>query len=407
MMRRRGVGLQAFTLMMSVLITGTAMTLLNMQASNRRLHESLSSSLEAQLLTEAGVEWAAYYFQNIPDWRERFVSGTSRVLHLPGGRQFEVIVSDADGDFTDDDTDPAKLAVNARYNGAKQHVRGLMTPRTHEALDYVVYMSETLELSRDFRVTGDLHASLSVNSLPEPANVEVKRITTASHDSIPSSQYPNGLFEAPSGEPAPSPDGTFWSRNGTAVETVNDRGARLVENVILTPEVNSQGVANPQGIYHINGTGRELVLRNIYVRGTLVIHGMRNRTVTFEEGLVLHGIAQDRPTLLITDHASNVVFASSASLLETQDKAEIDFNGDGDTADTIASEFHGILWTDASQLTINSDSVTYEGCIIGNRLVAIGNSQFVYDEGVAAQLIQGFTDGKLHIERGSLYTVSD
>ncbi len=402
MTRRRGAGLQAFTLLLSMLITGTAMTLLNMQASNRRLHESLTGSLQSQLLCETGLEWVRHNFQNNPNWRSSISSGDPITVKPVAGQTILVTLFDSDDDFADDDTQPATLKVTGKQGGATASMKGLMTPHHHEALDYAVYMSGTIDMRNTVMVTGLLHAGVSVDALPNPANITTDRITTADCVKINKSLHLNTVFEPPTGEPAPSPDAAFFARDGTELFGTDVAGELILEYGVFTSTTNSQGAANPSGIYYLNAGTQNVRIRNVLVEGTLVIATSPGATVWIEQGGLFTTGSLRYPVLMIAGGGALVNIDLSTQLVENDVKTPMDYNADGDTLDTLVSGLDGIFWTDATILAIQSSDVTFNGCMIGKTLNATVFPIFTYSPEVAAGLIHEFTDDKLHIEVGSL-----
>lgn len=397
--------MQAFTLLMSMLLTGTAISLLNMQASNRRLHESLSSALQAQYLTEAGIEWVQWYFDNTPNWRETYTSGVSATIAPTPIMSTTMTLTDSDGDFTNDDTDPAMIEVVGKYDDAKMYMKGLMTPGTHEALDYLVYMSGIIDMQANVNVNGNLHASVSVDSLPRPANVVTKRIVTADHSKISSANYPDSLFSLPSGEPPPNPDLTFFTNQGTAV-TPTDAGTELVlEYGVFTPTTNTHGIPDTKGIYVLDARGKNVWIKNVRVEGTLVITNTAGVDIWIEQGGRFIMGETGYPVLMVAGGADLLEINLQTDLVENSG-TPTDYNEDGDTTDTLTSRIKGIVWTDATLMYVRSAGVTIKGCLIGKNFSAVGTPTLDYLKRVRAQVINEFTDNKLHLEPGSLELVN-
>jgi hypothetical protein len=201
---------------------------------------------------------------------------------------------------------------------------------------------------------------------------------------------------------APTPDLTFYTNQATALSATTGNGGRFnMINVNLTPTANSTGSVNPKGIYWINAGGKEVRLEYMHLKGTLVITNAVT-LVYFDKACWFEPASSGYPVLLIEAGNNPVQIAFPAADSLSESATGIDFNEDGDKLDTFNPAVTGVVWTNSSSVSLGSTAWDFTGCLIGKTISVSGGVRLKPDASLATKLIPGFTDGKMHLVRGSV-----
>ncbi|MEE9294763.1 MAG: hypothetical protein V3W34_07365 [Phycisphaerae bacterium] len=393
---RRAAAIYVLTLMIAMIVTATATTLLALQMANRRLHRNLGDALQAEYIAYAGLDWALGKYQNDPSWRSTAVSGADIVLNLIDGIGTNVTITDPTNDFTDNDTEPVALAISSDANGALFSFTAGLDPAPHEALGYAIYASGTVTFSKVATVRGPIYsdqgftAFLGVNNLD---NGGFRMLETGSvFGTVPN------LTIVPSAGPHLTPNLEFYISRATQLASAG------IDFDLIDARVSSssstEGGANGEGVYHIDAEGAKVKLRNVYLKGTLIITNTAGNDVEIVDGCRMEPGAAGYPTLLVACWPGSLTIAPVMPLDEAG--RGVDFNDDGDTQDVIPSAFFGVIWTDAPVTTLGGDGVPYTGSIIAGDVNVVDAVVIDDDPNLAGRLMHGFTDGKLHLRRGSI-----
>lgn len=393
--RRRGVAIYVLTLMIAMLVTGTAATLLSLQMANRRLYRNLADARQAELAALAGLEWSLNRYQSDPAWRSTASSGA--VMPLAGTPGIvTATLTDADGDFQNDDTQPAELDVSADVNGALFKLSVSLDPVPHEALSWAIYASAQVWVLSTATVRGPVFAGGGISNF---ASINITN--NAAFSTLPSGvifgNVPNVKL-ASFVDPFPPPTLAYYLSRAT--DLIDGGGTFTLRDASLTSTFNSKGLANPDGIYHIDAGGRSVDLDSMFLRGTLIITNTGSNDVTFRGGCRLEPGPAGYPTLLVSMGSGNLTFTPNGPLDEPA--SGVDFNRDGDKLDVIAPGVYGIVWTNAATTTLGGTDTTYRGSIIAREVDVSGSVTIDDDPGLANLLRHGFTDNKLHLRRGSV-----
>jgi hypothetical protein len=398
--KRRAAGMYAMTLLVSVLITGIGGTLVSMQMANRRLDRNLTDAIQADLMTRSALEWTLLTYQNTPDWRAKAVVGSTATRYPVALKGFVVSLTDATGDFTDDDTASVELVVKSTADGAIGALAATLEPQAHHALGHAIHTSSSVMLAQTAAVGGTLFAGESVDAGQGFDVVGDLVLETPDVSAVGGgvSFVRGDIGDATS----PTPDMTFYVSRATPLTSPDS--VFLLERALLTETYSTFGVVNPDGIYHIDAGGRDVLLSDVEVVGTLIITNTLGASVTIADGGRYVTGSLRYPTLLIDVASQGDVFITvGASFNEkSPPKADVDYNQDGDALDTITSEFTGILWTNANKLELTDGGVTHTGSIIAGWMSVGDGVTVVGDPTLSKTLVPGFTDNKLHLKSGSV-----
>lgn len=397
--RRRGVGLYLATLMLSLLVTGTGATLISMQMSARHLQDNLDGADQSALVGQAGMEWALMTVQNDPDWRtsaDDYDYGEVMLDLAPYG-SVEVTITDPDGDFLDDDTDTATLTISSDVDGAVQAFEATLEPYPSDALRHAVYAANWVYAGAGATVLGPVHANSGI-WLDDGSVItgDDASFTVLSggvlHPALPNASY------VESAAPVPTPDLSFYTDRATSL--FNGGPNFDLNKAALTATYSNQGATNSDGIYHIDAGGREVRVKDLYLKGTLIVTNTGGRPVKFEEGCRLEVGDQEYPTLLIDCNPADLTLTIIRALDE--DARNVDYNNDGDQEDTFQSGLYGLIWTNANNTTLDGSDMSLQGSIMGSTIHLRGTTSVDDDPDLATRMIPGFTDGMLHFQRGSM-----
>jgi len=382
-------------LLLSFTVVGAGLTLVTVQAAERRIQHNIASSQQASLLAQAAEEWAFRQVETLSDWRSAFTSGQVESVAPGTGLAFDLIVTDADGNLEDDDTDLVTVTATGKSRGAVVTTSLSATPYPHRALGYAVVAGHDLGFG-DSTVAGPVYAG----------NVMWTWGTVTTRDNASFETPLGGVIGAglnPSNAAAdtlalPTPDLDFYAAKATTVSL--DDGDLQRDN--LTTTANSQGSPNAQGLYYVHIGWNNVKVRDVHVNGTLIIEGYGSNTVAFDSPNWLEAGPDGHPTLLIDVPNGAVHFRLPASQLE-EGGSDVDFNEDGDRLDSFSSSIQGLVWVNAARVDLYESMWTMTGTLIATNDVFVYHGVTVDDDpAVTDQLTPGFTDGMLHVIRGSI-----
>lgn len=167
-----------------------------------------------------------------------------------------------------------------------------------------------------------------------------------------------------------------------------------IENTILTPNSNPFGGLNSMGAYSLDADGRNVILRDLYVRGMIVIHDAG--TVTIDSGYHHQRVDPSLPTLVV---AGNLDMQLETSLIEAA--SLIDFNADGDLLDIHSPYVAGIVRASGS-LTLPYAG-TVHGSAFGQSIVLVGAATLEDDAQLLSFPVRGYVaEGAWDVVAGSV-----
>jgi hypothetical protein len=396
--RRRAAGLYLTTFMISTIVVGTAATLMKLQYANRRIQRNVTAAQQSEFLSPSAMELALTQIQEDSNWRVNYTSGVNTPIALTPRLSAVYSLTEPDGDFTDDDTDPVQLSVAALSGNTTHSIVASMLPKPHPALGYTVFANGIIELWSSTTLDGKVYAQDGFFSLSGSTFNGSQNLRSSPAGVIASDM--SGVNSITLKSKPLNPDPSYFITRSTTVISTLGAGGYEVKNAVLTESTNTLGVANPDGIYHVATKGNDLFIEDVFIRGTLVITAAPGDFVTFRGGVFIDEGITGQPSVIITGAPQGVWFTPDLPLVEPILK--LDLNGDGDTLDTIASNISGLIWTDAVSLYLGGAGANYSGSVIGNDIYMVDNTFIAHDNAIDDRLISGFTDGTLHLQRGSI-----
>ena len=170
----------------------------------------------------------------------------------------------------------------------------------------------------------------------------------------------------------------------------------------FTPTDNTQGTPNADGIYYVHIGWEAIFVRNVHVKGTLIIRGYGSNEVWFDRACWLESGPSGYPTLLFDVPNGELNMGMPSDPLDESTRG-IDFNEDGDTIDLFSSSVQGLVWANANWVWFHGSAWTFKGCLIATNEVWVEDDVTVKsDPALASRLIPGFTDGLLHRVAGTV-----
>jgi len=391
------VALYATTLLISLVVVAGGVSLVTLQMAGRRLQDNIETGEQSFLLTRSGLEWALAYIDTEPNWRSVMTSGAATTLEIPDAGSLTVVISDDDGDLADCDTDPVTISVAADVSGARRGIELTAGPAPHPVLSYAVFADTSIRLK---------HAIMHGPAYARDTILADRYIDTEDNGSfsVPSGGWIDWWLE-PQDEDAesvdkPAIDVNYFVGLGTLV-LVGTVDNDVLKRVNLTPTDNTQGTPNALGIYYADIGNRDLEIKDLHVKGTLIVRGSGGNKVELKKGCWFEPAGYGYPALIIDVPGGKVHFMMDRTLNEDTD-LPVDFNEDGDMVDVIGSSVSGLVWTEADETIIKGNGWQFTGCLIGDYVEVDDDIVLDDDPGLAVQLIPQFTDGKLHVSEGSI-----
>lgn len=403
--RRRGqrgvIFIAALVLLagMSVVIIALASEV----ALDLRMATNLADTDEATEIARAGLDNVIYLANANNDWRTRFASGIWISNKILGGGTFTAWGIDPDGDLANCPIDSVTARATATYNGAARIVSATLRPPVHDSMMYLAYGSgwaQSIRFESTCRVYGDLccQKAVLVSGSPDHRGHIYARALD---------QVSSGLVDA-------NTDVIVWS-TGPVLPVVNAdwffaRGAQILPPLVggiyevadkrISPSSNPYGFTNSEGIYCLDAGGTEVRFVRCHITGTIVLK--RAPKVTFDKACV-HAPAFSYQPALVTD--GSAVYSFDQNLSESQ--SNVDFNADGDKADTFSPSVSGIVYATTSitglQASGGTNVVRFKGALVSNLVTFIGTgSIFEQDPSLATNLVNQFQGKGLTLVKGSV-----
>ncbi len=123
---RRGAALLMVLIAMMLAVT-LGVTFMISQSPSTAIAENVRDHASARLIAESGLTTAIEYLRNSDDWRSTQPEGVWLAAQDFGGGSFRVMFEDADGDLSNNDTDPVRVTVVGQFGGVTHQVSAWVT----------------------------------------------------------------------------------------------------------------------------------------------------------------------------------------------------------------------------------------------------------------------------------------
>ncbi len=412
--RRPGGALYATTLFLSLIVVSGGVSLVASQMTSRQLQANLRASDQSYYLARSGLEWTLAYVDSEPDWRTFMAKGGETEVDLGGVGKFTVSVVDADGAIADSESDAVGIRVTGEADRAIRGFELTAKPGPHPLLEYALVAWADIHFKNNFSIYGPIYGTLTTSSDQIPDTKDNAVFCAPSDGTIASWLKP----QDDSVDKLSKPDVNLNAFTSIATKVPNRFFKNgVLENVNLTPTDAPDGNVNPNGIYYIDTELKDILLKNVHVKGTLIIK-TGNDSVEFHEACVIEPNETGYPSLLVFGRTNATVdFAMAGTLSENPagcteveclngDCECMDVNEDGDFDDSFDPSVSGLVWIEAQTTSLRGSSWKFKGCLVGNDIWVDDGVLIDDDPGLSASPIFQFTDGKLHVQPGSVREVS-
>ena len=209
---------------------------------------------------------------------------------------------------------------------------------------------------------------------------------------------PSQVFETADVVPVPAVNIATYTSAATPLSAVPEVDGDLVlEKVYLSPSSNPYGGLNPDGIYVLDAGARDVVIRDVYIEGTLVVVDVGN--VLVEQGYY-HTRARSHLATLIVEGDLDLRLESAIG--------EVDLGADLDGSGLVelAAEYGpaidgGIVYVTGRFVGARGGFI--RGCVIADEVVLVGRVELYEDPDLDELPVMEFTEsGSWEIVPGSI-----
>lgn len=265
--RRRGA-VYLFVLITAMIVTVLGVGGVYAAMADRAGRRSLDDAVVARRAALSAIEVAISKASNTASFR-RSVASAPVASGTLAGSAYSVVASDpTDADTADSIAEPLRLVATASHGVARSKVAVKIAPRTDllSCLDAPLSVSGPISFSGGSVVSDT--AIFSNTSIT--ANTDVYA-DTASVGAISGTIYTGARSAAQSARAFPTPAAIFalYTQDATAINFASTGGR--IEKFLISPQSNPYGTPNPAGVYVIDCRGADLELKDLRVRGTLVL----------------------------------------------------------------------------------------------------------------------------------------
>ncbi len=202
----------------------------------------------------------------------------------------------------------------------------------------------------------------------------------------------------------------YYKANGTVISEASLPSSlddRFIEDVVLSAVSNPFGVANAEGIYVIECRGKNIIIRNVRILGTLLITDPGQDSV-IEEAVSWSTSTSSAPAILVDGGAGIAIGLSADDLLETARGVNYNpvgtpYEGDEDATldDSYPSRIRGLVYV-KGPLVFRPPYTRIEGVVLGDhdiRSEAAAVLELTHDPKIADDPPPGFfvPDGDVRI----------
>lgn len=372
---RRGASLYLTVFSSALIVSLLGLAGVTANRVERKIVQSTNHRLAARSYSRSAVELALRALADDPQWRDNYVSGvetTPQLLDVTGVGTVSWIIKDADGSLATPDTDLRLLGVGRMGNTVQVSTVSLTANAPLPVLGMSVHASGKVRINEDRWLTVEGAPVSSNNRVVNDGTLDgnVHAVDFENDESFYGTDY--------SPQPAKQmPSASVFDDYIAIATTLPYNGS--IDKHVLGPQRNEYGGGlSPQGVYYINTSGNDLVIKNSRVHGTLVVDA-GSKMVIIDNTTFMHTYQAQYPVLMVRgtgDDVLEIKITSQGSLDKRylQESAQgHNFNPaaaeylgvwDNDTRDSYPSELHGLVYTTGGDVTLD------ETCVIRGALIA-------------------------------------
>jgi hypothetical protein len=411
---RRASALYLTVVAVSMLVAAIGLSVIATQRTDRRIQNTLISENQAGWCARAGMEMAFLYFEQVTDWRQRVGTGGVLFSQVPvGAGTCDVkVFDDGDSSVPDDESEPVRVVAIGNCAGSVVRLQARLTARPHPCLACAAFnpTNNDTEFRNNALIKGPVRSHGSIRGafgirLLGNASFETMAGYAIDFPLTPKSFVSTAIA-------APSVNLAFYQNLATPINAGGGWTAQL-KGCNFTPTCNSLGAPNSSGIYSIDAGGREVIIENIHVKGTLIITNTGGNRVRFQKGGWIEPGPLNYPVLLVdTNGVGNLEMSLDLdNLVESSIQLSVggfpiglfgvDFNENGSKFDVLPSYVRGIIWANTTVAYLGTNSWPFTGCLV-NRHPIVDNSVSINNDPLLQTVaIPGFLDSGMRLVSGS------
>ena len=328
----------------------------------------------------SAIELGRLYVKQNSTWRTAMPHGTWMNNRELGDVTFTLQGTDpVDGVLSNSVYDPVVLTATATHGIASHMVQVTLVPvvKPLAVLTSCLTASGQINIVAGYQMTV-VGAPLSTNAILRN-NATIDGNAEAQNAPMPGTV--TGTLTVP-GPTKPMPDAsvlTWYAGEATTVPY-----AAIMEKFVLGPGCNTLGPTDPNGLYVIDTSGRDLTLRNCRIYGTLIVLA-GSKKVTIDGAVFMQNYRSDFPVLLVQGNVEFKLKSVTEVLSESACVANFNPTGapyggvtDADTSDAYPDEIRGLVHIQGDltlwETTRIAGVVICDGAFTGN-----GQNTIAYD----------------------------
>ena len=387
--------------------------------TERHTAESAADAVEARLYAQSGIELGLLWISRETDWRTERGEGSWAVEQKLGDGTFSLKVNDL-GSSKDlgssSPGDPVLITSTGRKNAARHITQVRLTsPGGGEPLTGLevalqtgtdmAFWSSIVRCDQIIGANGNIEASgAAIQPRVEAAGIISggTYFGETAEGIVPRTMPTNTVFD-------------YYLLNGTDIKydaLPKVDGTASIQDVVLSPDHNPYGAANPRGIYVVACGGNQIHVQYSRIVGTLLLLAP-HRSSTIDHSVTWEPAAANQPALLI-DGSMEIRFV-------TDDLSEaargVNFNPvgtpyqgaeDSDTNDVYPSRIKGLVYA-SGDLMLYSHPTIDGVLLVGNKIDVYGDLDLTHESTFLENPPPGFgtPSGDLEILAGSWRQVVD
>ncbi|MHC4064703.1 MAG: hypothetical protein ACYSUI_09410, partial [Planctomycetota bacterium] len=260
----------------ATLVAVIGLSALTLARIEHRTGQGTSDQAEARLYARSAIEMGLFWMNGNPEWRTGLPNGAWATKQPIGNGSFTLEGIDrVDADLANSDSDSLDLVGTGFKGDAQYKLQATLEAQGGglTCLEVALHAGTNLVFNA---ALVQCNQTVSANNTVSASSSEIYATVEAG------TSITGGAYGGTRNVPVPlrtMPDGTAFDYyidplNGTSISVASlpKSGKNyVIEDVVLSPDRNPYGVANPRGIYVIDCLGGTVLIRNCRIVGTLVL----------------------------------------------------------------------------------------------------------------------------------------
>ncbi len=388
---RRG-SVYILALGLAVVLTVIGLGVIAAERISARTTAQAADTMRAEMLAFSGAEHALRQIKENPDWREDYDGRNFQHTINEGTFTWSVADSD-DGDLGDSPTDPAIITATGGYGQARYTValRVVVRGQAMSVLgNSVVSGQETF--IRPFK-------NLTLEGAKLKSNERVKNHGTINGDvvapEIMGRGNHDGEFTADDRDvEIPSAQEIYGHYSDSATQVPY---TGIIYGKYFGPDNNPWGNANTDGVYYIDTHGRDLLISNTCIHGTLIVNARGGKVMLFNN-TYMRNYRDDHPTLLVNGELRAGLYGDEFTFNEWRflDNLRRLLGGRWDDfermQDRLPNRLDGLIHV-TGDCELRGTTTVKGSLICGEDLTIHGDNKVIYDDSLYENPPLGYSTG--------------